>query len=95
MVKATLLVGGAAIIGAIGITGIASLQGLQKIHDMDAKHKKENCCEDLEKIIQMLQEDFEDEQKDQDRLEARQRGLCNLVSISIYFNNTSTGICYK
>ena len=85
LIKATLLVGGAALLGAIGIVGIASLQGLQKFHELADKHKKEDCCDDLEKMIAMLKEDFKDEQKDQDRLEARQRALCALVSIAISF----------
>ena len=75
-----MLVGGAALLGAIGIVGIASLQGLSSFHEkVDTHTKKNDCCEDLEHMLKELRDDFEDEEKDQDRLESQQRGLCNLV----------------
>ena len=79
MFKATLLVGGAALLGAIGIVGIASLQGLSSFQEKVDTHKKSDCCENLEHMLKELRDDFEDEEKDQDRLENQQRGLCNLV----------------
>ena len=59
----------------------------ENFHELADKHKeKDDCCEDLEHVILKLMEDFNDEQKDQDRLESRQRRLCNLVSIVMFFN---------
>ena len=78
-----MLVGGAALLGAIGIVGIASMQGARGFDDrIDFFMKKENCCKDLEHKLRELQKDFIDEQDDIDILENRQRGLCNLVSDS-------------
>ena len=63
------------------------MHGLQNFHEIADKHKeKDDCCEDLEHVILKLKKDFNDEQKDQDRLESRQRRLCNLVSIVMFFN---------
>ena len=63
------------------------MQGLQNFHETADKHtEKDYCCEDLEHVIVKLKEDFNDEQKDQVRLESRQRRLCNLVSIVMFFN---------
>ena len=85
-IKATLLVGGAALLGAIGIVGIASLQGLQKFHEKADKHRMDDCCENLEQVIQRLREEFNDEENEQDRLAHRQQCLCRLVSIVMNFN---------
>jgi len=74
---ATLLVGGAALLGAIGIVGIAGLQGLNNFKD--AKYNKSTCCDRLEIKLQELERKFDDEEDEQDILEARQRALCNLA----------------
>ena len=44
------------------------------------KVKRDDCCDDLEHKLQKLEKDLIKEQKDQDILENRQRGLCFLVS---------------
>ena len=77
--QATLLVGGAALLGALGIVGIASLQGLRQFNEKLDKHEKDECCKHLEQKLTELRNDFEDEENEQDRIESRQRGLCNLV----------------
>ena len=66
---------------------MASLQGLEKFHEIaDKQQKNDGCCEDLEHMILKLKEDVNDEKKDQDCIESRQRGLCNLVSIVMFSN---------
>ena len=79
--KAALLVGGASLLGAIGLVGIASLLGLKTFDEKFNKQiKKDDCCEGVENMLHKLRNNFEDEQEDQDRLESKQRDLCNLVS---------------
>jgi len=69
---ATLLVGGAAIIGAIGMVGIAFLQGLNDFQDSQTKFDK------IEQKLDVLERQFDDEQEDHDESESRLIGLCNL-----------------
>ena len=79
--QATLLVGGAALLGAIGIVGIASMQGYRSVDGKsDFYWKKDDCCKELEHKLRELQKDFKDEKEAQDQLENRQTSLCNLVS---------------
>ena len=46
---------------------------------MDKHEKMDECCKHLEQKLTELRNDFEDEEDEQDRIESRQRGLCNLV----------------
>ena len=81
-----MLVGGAALVGAIGIVGIAAVQGLGNI-ELPGKNFKVStqieCCAKLENKLLLLEKDIEDEEEDQTTLESNLRTLCTLVSIQI------------
>lgn len=47
----------------------------------------DDCCENLEQVIQRLREEFNDEENEQNRLAHRQQCLCRLVSIVMNFND--------
>ena len=75
--------GGAALVGAIGIVGIAAVQGLGNI-EFPGKgftvSSQIECCAKLENKLLLLEKDVKDEEEDQTKLESNQRTLCNLVS---------------
>ena len=76
-----MLVGGAALLGAIGLVSIGAIQGINNFNAQKPNLNKSNCCDDIEKKVHKLQDDFDDEKEDQDRLEMKQHGLCRLVRI--------------
>ena len=78
-----MLVGGAALVGAIGIVGIAAVQGLGNL-ELPGKgftvSTQIECCAKLENKLLLLEKDVKDEEEDQTKLESNQRTLCNMVS---------------
>ena len=78
--KAAYLVGGAALLSAIGIVGIASLQGL-KVSDekFNKQMRTADCCKRIQNTLQKLQNTIKDVQENQERLASKQQDLMNLV----------------
>ena len=74
-----MLVGGAAFLGAIGMVTIGAIHGLNNFKEPKDDLSVITCCDQLENKLNEIEKDFDKEEKDQDRLEAKQRSLCNLV----------------
>ena len=75
--------GGAALLGAIGMVGLAAVQGVSNFKDArDNNIIIRTCCEELEIQLQELRRQFDEKEEEQDIIGARQRALCNLVCIS-------------
>ena len=80
------MVGGAAVIGAMGIVGIATLQRLNTLRAQKAGIDKNTgtCCELLEDRIKKLHRDINEHDDDLVTIQLQQQSLCNLVNMPIF-----------
>ena len=74
-----MIVGGTALLGAMGICGVATLQGLKSIKGQRSNIQTRVCCNRLEDILDNLKHDVKEIEDDQDKLKSKVNSLCNQV----------------
>ena len=74
-----MVVGGTALLGAMGICGIATLQGLKSFKGQRSKIETRVCCNRLEDLLDNLKDDVKEVEDHQDKLKRKVNSLCNQV----------------
>ena len=74
-----MVVGGTALIGAMGVCGVATLEGLKSFKGQRSNMQTNVCCNRLEDLLEHLKDDVKEVEDHQDKLKIKVNSLCNQV----------------